>query len=117
MIGHVYDTLRVQGQELSGSGNQLFISRWDAGVPQGINKILEYDLRHYPDPANDSFIIEGGFDGDKVVLYDILGRPVHAFTMEGSKRFNLSQILSGTYVLQVIREEVLVYRSSIRVVH
>ena len=118
MIGMVYDTLNIQGQSFPGEGFQLFISRWGNGIIQSTgDEIAQYNLRHYPDPAHDSFTVEGASDGDQVLIYDILGRPVYSSTINGTKRFNVSQFPAGTYVLQVVRESVPVYRSSIRVVH
>lgn len=118
MIGMVYDTLHLEGQSFPEVGYQLFLSRWDSGIPQSVgDQISGYDVRHYPDPADNSFVIEGAFDGDRVVVYDILGRPVNAFTIQGSTRLDVSEFPAGTYVLQVFREDVPVYRSSIRIVH
>src|SRR5690606_26416189 len=68
MIGMDYDTLNIQGQSFPGEGYQLFISRWDNGIPQSLgDPVSEYNLRHYPDPANDSFLVEGAFDGDRIL--------------------------------------------------
>lgn len=118
MIGMVYDTLNIQGQSFPGQGYQVFISHWGNGIPQSIgDPVSEYDLRHYPDPAKDSFILEGALDGDQVLVYDVLGRPVHSSFFKGNNRFNVSQFSAGTYILQVMREGSPVYRSSIRVVH
>lgn len=117
MIGAVYDTLQIQGQALLGDGFQLFVSRWNGETVQSTDQISTYELRHYPDPANDFFVLEGALDGDVMLVYDILGRPVSSFTLKGSKRLDVSQLPAGTYVLQVLRSEVPVYRSSIRVVH
>lgn len=118
MLGMVYDTLNIQGQSFPEEDFQLFISRWDSGIVQSVgDQISGYDLRHYPDPANDSFLIEGAFDGDRVMVYDILGRPVNSFTMNGSKRFDVSEFPAGTYILQVFRKDIPIYRSSIRVIH
>ena len=81
------------------------------------DEISGYDLRHYPDPAHASFIVEGAVDGDQIVVYDLLDRPVYSSAIKGGKRFNASQFPAGTYVLQVVRGGVPVYRSSIREVH
>ena len=57
----------------------------------------------YPNPANESFFIKGDTIIHEINIYNLLGQKVKSFS-QNQKEFNIQQLTSGTYVIEIDTE-------------
>ncbi|MBZ0100224.1 MAG: T9SS type A sorting domain-containing protein, partial [Taibaiella sp.] len=72
----------------------------------------------WPNPARDELFIDiiNSEFAQQAVIYDMLGRQVLANGLQaGQNRLSLSNISSGTYILNVLNADNTVYRQKIQV--
>jgi hypothetical protein len=116
MLGSIYDAISLQGVTLPNTGTALFLSHWQASALE-TSKIERLEMSHYPDPAQDQIVLKGYERNDEIVLLDLTGRTVSRTTHAGDGRVYLPKLTSGTYLIQVLRNDEVIYRSTIRLVH
>jgi hypothetical protein len=83
-------------------------------VKTGIEKNSQPDNAYkvYPNPCSDYFIID--FDRlASLKLHDMLGREVHAQTINGETEINISRLPKGIYVISIISDGKMIGNSKI----
>ncbi len=59
----------------------------------------------YPNPATGFMVVEGARNVRRMQLRDIGGREVRSFIPSANGRYSLVEVLPGTYLLKVVRED------------
>lgn len=79
----------------------------DEGVygnsPSSVTNIVPEKLNVYPNPATDYIYVSGLTGKSEVRIYDVNGRMILQ-TTDSEVAINISQLKSGTYLIQIIKE-------------
>ena len=62
-------------------------------------------LKVFPNPTTDYFMLDGGDVVDKVVVYNLLGRPVRIFAATPGMRYDMAGLPDGFYLIGLVNEE------------
>ncbi len=63
------------------------------------------DLLLYPNPVEDCLSVNAGETGDRLVIYDLMGREVKSVTVEGSAGIDVSALPRGCYIVTVFYDD------------
>ncbi len=121
------DAIVVSVQSIEGNNKEVYQAGVSLNPPQpdivtGIEHIAEF-IQLYPNPANDSFVIELPTKTDSrltVHLIDQVGRLVHESTFETgeqTKTINTQELAGGIYVVQIGAGKSGVVRKKMMIVH
>jgi len=79
------------------------------GIAQSATEVQEpeqIDFTIYPNPASDYVILPQSEQITRAILYNIVGKQVKTFDlMTNARRFEVGDIMRGTYLLQFIDEK------------
>ena len=99
--------IRLSVYDLNDLVNPVAIVDFDVCV-NTINSVSEQEieaLRVYPNPTTDFFMLNGDQIVDKIVVYNVLGRPVRFFAANAGARYDLGGLPDGFYLIGLINEE------------
>jgi hypothetical protein len=79
-------------------------------TPAGIQSIaLSQDTQIYPNPVTDNFYVKGLAEGDKLVVFDMLGRLIYQYTnsnsAESTTTIYCAELISGSYIVKIVGKE------------
>ncbi|MFA8299236.1 MAG: choice-of-anchor J domain-containing protein [Hyphomicrobiales bacterium] len=87
-----------------GNTNVAFLIRANLNTKVGINNITNIDFNILPNPIKDFAVIKSN-ENAKVIIYDNIGNVVYICKVfKGDNKINLSQLSSGSYIIQLINE-------------
>ncbi len=102
---HIYDglgefivTLTAYSVELSCSDQATHIVEI---LPVGVEEFSSADLLVYPNPASDSFTIQGLQEPTLIFVYDGMGRRVHSQLISTNEVINTTNWSSGIYTISL----------------
>jgi len=75
----------------------------DCSVYSGLEELQTYDIRHYPDPAQDILYVASSEQSlESIVLIDMQGRSLLSFAVSGIGKINISldDVSVGSYILR-----------------
>jgi hypothetical protein len=87
--------------------NEVAIADYEVTI-NTVNSVSEEEintLRVFPNPTTDFFILDGEDVVDKIVVYNLLGRPVRFFAAAPGMRYDLGGLADGLYLVGLINEE------------
>lgn len=65
------------------------------------NKKNNSDITIYPNPATDFFSISNEEAAEHITIFSVLGRKLATFVVSKGEKYNISDLSSGTYLVQV----------------
>ena len=79
-------------------------------APTGIQSVASsLDIQIYPNPVTDNFYVKGLAEGDKLVLFDMLGRLVYQYTnsnsAESTATIHCAELIASSYVVRIVDKE------------
>lgn len=90
----------TDGNNCSASANQSITVDACAGLQENEGNTFII----YPNPATESFVVEGIVEGDEIQLIDMNGRLIRSFEMS-TESFSVEGVQNGTYFLRITRDK------------
>src|SRR5690606_12152975 len=83
-------------------GDNIYCTKISTKWPIAVSNIGEgSNIKIYPNPANDVLYVEGVEPGNRIELYDILGRKAHEIiTAKEKEEINITYLPAGNYIIQ-----------------
>lgn len=75
------------------------------GSGKFMDEVQALDLRVFPNPTTDSFMVVDNLLVNEIVLYNIIGRKVKSFEFQNKRKYSLAELPDGMYFVSLISLE------------
>ncbi len=72
--------------------------------PNSTIDVEKVKLRVYPNPSQGLFTLSNNSIADRVVIYNVAGRPVREFNHNNNKWYDITDLPQGTYFVRILDE-------------
>ncbi len=73
-------------------------------TPNSTLEVEKVKLRVYPNPSQGLFTVSNNSIADRVVIYNVAGRPVREFNHNNNKWYDITDLPRGTYFVRILDE-------------
>jgi len=87
---------------ISDPGNVLVTGVFQVTVPTGVDEISLRDLHIFPNPSSDYFALTNSQGIHKIVMYNVVGRPVRTFEVLEGKKYYIADLPDGIYLAGLV---------------
>jgi nitrous oxidase accessory protein NosD len=71
-----------------------------------VDEFMQSSFSVYPNPADNYIVLQNAIVGDKVVLFDVVGKKVKSFNVESeSQQMDISELKTGVYFARSNQQE------------
>jgi len=67
--------------------------------------IKKIDISVFPNPVTENFSISENEAVEKIIVYNMLGRPLKRFSYLEGKKYKISDLSRGVYLVQMVNEK------------
>ena len=73
-----------------------------SAIPPSTIEPTEIKITIYPNPASDFIQISNHEDVSQIIVFNLVGRKMKTFEVQGDEKYNISNLPKGMYLVQLV---------------